>query len=292
MENFTVSPYVIFTTTVNGKFSGIHFQESELITQIAAQGLHNNDYVLKAECNFGKILAPSYEEPVKKKKSNRGRKKKIIIKKPRRIQGNGTCFNSQITFLVETLAGRRFNIKVFRPGEFEIHGIPQGIIEEGHEAIETLSTYLQKLFGEGVVVEAFNIIMTNVKFLILPSTIKTSEETIEELYPVLQNHHINKYIIKLKLLYDILSILKAAQNENENELFGISRISYSLEKTRLSLRFRTPLIENPKKLTLVTIYMSGKVNVLGGKGNDNIAMIHKYIKDVVANNPQIISKLY
>jgi hypothetical protein len=249
---------------------------------------------MRAECNFGSVLCPEYKPPTKKKLSNRGRKKKLVVKKPRKVQGTGKCFNSQITFLVQTLNNNMFNIKVFRPGEFEIHGIPNGNIDEGYEAIETLRIYLATLFNSDVEMMEFNVIMKNYKFLVLPSDSGIDDTKFENEYKKWENFHMSKYIIKLGELYSLLMDMKKTQDsatEKNTKNIQISDVSYSSEKTRLLLRFSTPSISTPKKKTLIAIYMSGKINILGGKEDEDIEKIRIFMKLLFENNEYIMSSL-
>lgn len=131
---------IVTTVTLSGNLSGVKFHEQELIEKIDPRG---NIVIL--ECNYGRKVLAGWEHIDQVKKSNRGRKKQVKPRKrQRKIQGNGECFNSQLTFVVvrevpkyildssshvrksknrdETLTLQKFKIKVFRTGVIQIPG--------------------------------------------------------------------------------------------------------------------------------------------------------------------------
>lgn len=85
------------TNTMEGYLSNVSFHERDLIEELMP-----DDVMVLYKCNYGRVQYPGYVEPVKMKKTNRGRKKKEKKKKLRKKQGNGNEFNSQITFVVRT----------------------------------------------------------------------------------------------------------------------------------------------------------------------------------------------
>lgn len=89
------------TLTGQGGFSNISFMEEDLIKLLKFE----DDNIMKIHCNYGCLVHPMYKKihEVEKKKKEEEKKKKLLTKvgkQGRKIQGDGSCFSSQITFYV------------------------------------------------------------------------------------------------------------------------------------------------------------------------------------------------
>lgn len=85
------SPLRNSTLTAKGSLTNVEFNEKDCLT------FDCNEYVLTVDSNYTHAKYELYDESIKKK-SNRGRKKKVKKIKLRKIQGSGNCMNSQIQF--------------------------------------------------------------------------------------------------------------------------------------------------------------------------------------------------
>jgi len=94
-ETYLFTAPINTTNTTSGFLTNVDFMEEDLIMHVSP-----DERIVVYRCNYGKEVYVGYTEPVKVKKTNRGRKKKEKKKKPRKKQGNGTDFNSQMTFIV------------------------------------------------------------------------------------------------------------------------------------------------------------------------------------------------
>lgn len=114
-----------------------------------------NDRVVVIISNYGKKTHESYVENVPTKKSTRGRKpKQKDNKKERKKQGNGNCFNSQITFIVRTdvedgkKSGmcKEYKFKIFRNNKLQLPGAHPDFLDEiisaNYEVVDVLNEVL------------------------------------------------------------------------------------------------------------------------------------------------------
>jgi len=85
------SPLRNSTLTAKGSFHNVEFNEKDCTS------FDCNEHVLTVDSNYTHAKYELYDESIKKK-SNRGRKKKVKKQKLRKIQGSGRCMNSQIQF--------------------------------------------------------------------------------------------------------------------------------------------------------------------------------------------------
>lgn len=254
------------TNTMEGIITNVSFHERDLIEEL----IPDNDFVMY-RCNYGKLAMDDYEEPVKERKTNRGRKKKDKTKKPRKKQGAGTDFNSQVTFVARSsYADKVYKFKVFRTGKIQLPGVHQSMIEDVVNCTKKVARVLN--------------------FHLHPGNPKS---TIVNLSPVMKNYkfliHIPcNHILDLDVLKDILGKDRGevitATNEERPECPPIFMIKYTRQDTKLSIKFSTPLPTKPKKKTRINIFMRGKVNILGGFDTIIARQICTYLHWIIKKN--------
>lgn len=159
------------TCSADGLFSGVEFNEFDF-----TEYLEPTPQIPIIESNGGRNILENWADPTIKPKSNRGRKPKIKVKKTRKIQGDGSVMNSCIQFVVlginPTTEGiKKYMIKVFRNGRFQIPGVLQEDMSDVTEPLEKLQLYLAHHFIDPV--ELINIYsnMRNYKFRLLEGKI-------------------------------------------------------------------------------------------------------------------------
>jgi hypothetical protein len=91
------------TITLEGFISNVKFHESGIMEQLSA----SIDCVVIVS-NYGRRVYPGYTEP-RARNSGRGRKKREKVRKQRKIQGDGSCFNSQVSFAMRPRAARVYD---------------------------------------------------------------------------------------------------------------------------------------------------------------------------------------
>jgi hypothetical protein len=144
-----LSPLIHSTTTVKAELYPLSFNEEYLI-----EHLEVNETIRKIDCNYGhleyKTEEQKAEEEAKKQLPpappavRRGRKKREKPVKPRRVRGDGTSFNSQITLEI-----RGSYMRPYLEGDEYRPNLVDSITNPGMKEIHT--TYKIKLFRNGLV---------------------------------------------------------------------------------------------------------------------------------------------
>ncbi len=261
------------TNTMEGFISNVSFHEQELIFELIP-----DEEIVAYRCNYGKIKFDGYTELIKQRRTNRGRKKVERKKKPRKKQGTGDDFNSQVTFVarssyVEPCDGiipfgtKVYKFKVFRTGKIQLPGVHQDHIEDvivcAKRIVKVLNFHLHA--GEQQLTRMSSIINMN---------------------PVMKNYKFTVklpvgYIINLTELKQILFAAKAARSDAHPPIF---MIKYTRQDTKLSIKFSTPIRKQPKKRTRINIFMRGKINILGAFHSDVTHSICDFLHKLIEKN--------
>lgn len=270
------------TITLGGYLSNVYFHEEELIKELIP-----SEEIPVMRCNYGKLVYPGYIEPTRMKKTNRGRKKKLKKKKQRKVQGAGTDFNSQITFVVRstleppvgTCPGMQdyyyvptdskvYKIKIFRTGKIQLPGIvPQNIedvIKCTNKIVQMLNFHLHPgVKDQSKLVKIVNInpIMKNYKFVM-----KLAPGELVDMSALKRIMRNEQLMLADERYADSLSeILKYHTSNADNDITvpEIFDVKYTREDTRVSMKFNTPIYRKPKKKTRFNLFMMGKINILG-----------------------------
>lgn len=281
------------TNTMEGYLSNVSFHEQQLI-----QELIPDENLVLYRCNYGKLKYEGYTEPVKQRKTNRGRKKKAKKKKLRKKQGEGIDFNSQITFVaLSTLVpvpfdenipvgSRVYKFKIFRTGKLQLPGVHQHLIDDVVACTKKIAQVLNFHLHPG---ETNPLRITNVI----------------NINPVMKNY---KFIVKLPPGYiidmDILrQLLQAERTKQFADINGddtdhgtdctpkhppIFMLKYTRQDTKLSVKFSTPIYKKPKKKTRINIFMRGKINILGAFQADITRQICEYLHWVFEQNYDLL----
>lgn len=180
----------ISTCTVEGKFTNVQHNEQNLMLFLEC-----DENIVGIDSNFGHLKFADYQGVNKSRKSNRGRKKKPKTIKSRKIQGDGSGFNSQISFTVlgtvtrltvdtpdkhsikaeiQEINGKlyekftkEFKIKVFRNGKFTVPGVLTENLEDVKSPLEKLAKYFNIIFKDNISIENMFTVMCNYKFHII-----------------------------------------------------------------------------------------------------------------------------
>ncbi len=183
------------TCTAEGVLRNVEHDESELTTILKCSG-----NIIAIDSNYGHLRPVDYEEAEEVKKSKRGRKKKIKPKKVRKFQGDGSGFNSQISFSIlgthirpvpiipdkhsvdsiklpnnhESIT-KKYKIKLFRNGRFTIPGILTESMVDVKAPLTELCDYLTDYFLEDVAIDKLYSVMRNYKLHLLEGRIDISQ---------------------------------------------------------------------------------------------------------------------
>lgn len=269
-ETYLFTDPINTTNTTSGLLTNVEFHEEELITRVWP-----DDRIVVYRCNYGKEVYIGYTEPVPVKKTNRGRKKKEKKKKPRKKQGNGTDFNSQMTFIVRSLTSDApdgivpadalvYKIKVFRNGKIQLPGLQRESSDDAIECARVVTNELNQLLHNGE-----------------PLT------TIAYLNPVMKNYRIRvkletlglpgTAIVSLAAIKQILVAERADPNPDAPPHPVIFNVKYDDGETKLSVKFSTPIPSKATKKTRVNLMTRGKINILGAFDAADTYQICDYI---------------
>ena len=215
------------TCSADGSFTNVIFDESDF-----TEWLEPSLPIPIIESNWGRKVLDGFIDPTIKVKSNRGRKPKIKVKKTRKIQGDGSVMNSCIQFIVmgtnPTTGGvKKYKIKVFRNGKFQIPGVLTEDMSDVTEPLEVLRQNLKFYFLDPVELVSIYSNMRNYKFRLLDGKID-----IRAFYQLLVDRFTSLKNISLDDLtrFMLMPIFNSGQfhphdNESWNELIEVYNIN-------------------------------------------------------------------
>ncbi len=248
--------------------------------------LEHDENIHGFDSNYHNSRSVDYYEPPKPAKSNRGRKPKEPPTPARKKTGNGTSFNSQVSFLVRNVGNckpRYFRIKVFRQGKLQIPGVTQGTIEHVFTAINHVKIRLQAILMK--------------YYAAIGTPRELTDLSVSSITPVMKNYRFMLSFLRPKQILrldQLRIILLADANRSPNarsnihvpaELAKIVHVKYTPEDpSKLSVVFSTPIPGKPDKATRINVFSSGRFNVLGAFEASATNRICKYMHDIVEAN--------
>jgi hypothetical protein len=310
VENTILSNCYVTTTTLSGVLENFTIDVTDI------HKFKTNSRVVMIKSNFGCIVDPSYSPKPKPKRKARAKETKA--KKERKKQGDGSCFNSQITFLVRTdLIDRKnpsetivYKFKIFQKCKMQLPGaLPEHIVD----VVAAIDDIID------VINERNKSVDPNAPPVQLLS-----------LTPQLKNY---KFYVKMTAghivdLHALKQVLFDAQHKNtavqpcacgerscarcyltEFRSLGIAEwcgatpprshptiinVIYTLEDTKLGIDFATPIPGKPKKTARVNVYpgsvlenyaedvpdgdYGARINILGGLEESATEEIYDFLR--------------
>jgi TATA-box binding protein (TBP) (component of TFIID and TFIIIB) len=253
-----LTPLQHSTTTVEGRLSNVNFEEEYLIYAISTGGR-----IKRLECNYGSLTEPGYTGHIKKRgDSTRGRRPKEKKESLRKKQGDGTCFNSQLTYTIQSdkIPYKVYKIKVFRMG---IVHIPGGLdpehLDDVKSALKPVEQSLSSCFCEDVHTEA--------------------------LYPIMINYKCEA--INKDMQFDMWKLFKTLQAEQETPTTDVKIISLKYNPERypgVIFKFSTPTESNPNKKITIKVFKKTKINIDGAATPQTAAFFYKWMCVFCSNN--------
>ena len=226
------------TLTARGKLTNVTFDhEGDPLYFVPPRGRIN-----QIKSNYGVSMNPSHIYPIKKIKSNRGRKKKEKKKKTDKFT---TTFRSQSTIHIasDKIPFKEYKIKLFKTGAFIVPGGLEPSMRDVKSALNVVKEVLSDVFMERVEVINLQSVMRNYTF-----RIKNENKR-----------------LRLENIFNILKDIKKDQDPKSIEKKDvIIDINYQDERyTALMLKFNTPLTKKPEKTITIKMFKSGKINIDG-----------------------------
>lgn len=245
------------TVTLDGTSSGIAFHEEQLMNMLEA-----SPQVIMFTSNFGKVIYPGYTPPTPVKK-----RKKDVVRR-RKVQGDGSSFNSQIScfvarrdytrpwtdqdgvvhqpemtpdglyYVIPTNAPR-FEYKIFRNGRLQLPGATLTTFDEGMAGAKLVQLTIWEAIGNKLVqpmVTSMSSVMINFKFII-------------KLRP--------RHLVDMKALRDVLELDQYKRGD-----VRVNLVKYSRQKANLSAEM---IVAGYPGVTRTNIYLRGRINIIGVK---------------------------
>lgn len=287
-ENDIFTKPVLTTCTAQAYLTNVKFHEKDF------QEIVEIDYpFVQAYSNYGETVVDGYTPFMKRKTSSRGRKKKPTPKTTRKVQGNGKCFCSQITFefvceFVELKDGKFMKkssqfikdfiatnqertilkFKLFRNGKIQLPGVKQSNIDLVIWAAKLLGKMVGKNLGTKPELQFFKADMKNYKFE----------------FKRITN---NKHIIDLDKLYHLV---KESSWVTKNNV-SVKAIIKNFDNRKLSITFRTPNEKAAEDKIRVIVFPRGKVNILGAYDLQQTQEVYDFLTYAFDSKDVVISML-
>jgi hypothetical protein len=258
------SKLTMFLCTFEAKIGGLTRSVKDFIDQADPEG-----DVKVLNSNYGHKSVAGYENYIKTVEQKEARKNKNVLRR-RKLQGDGTCFNSAIEsviYLEET--GKVYKTKFFttKGGIVQIPGVTNDDLSDGNMVADKWRDFLRVQFGDEKIEIAENSsrpIMMNFKFELL----KTSGRI---------RFNLLKFSEKLRGL-----------DEKIPAPFPVKEIKYAVgEEMKLSFKFLMP----DEKTMRVNVFLRGKINILGAKNRTHVNTVYKYFCDLFVLNWSELIKL-
>jgi len=137
----------LFVCTYVAKLDNLHMNFVEL-TRVMCQNPHG--CLLAANSNFGHAAQPGSERYLKTPKPPRARRAPMRGR-PRKVQGDGTCFNSAVEPVItidhpDLAEGKVYFVKCFpTTGETQVPGVVLPNLADGHLVLAAFVDYLNEL---------------------------------------------------------------------------------------------------------------------------------------------------
>lgn len=284
-------PIMPTTFGLSGTLSGVAFQENTLIQYIPGKLKFP---CIRAVCNFGDIRTPEFEQLVsdgridmastEKSARARSKKQKRAGSKPRKIQGNGTCFNSSILFWIYSELHRSvYKIRLFRTGQFGLPGTkPEMIRDIINVCHNTLIPTLRDI------IHARNI-GDQSEATVSGQLQSPPDITLQSLTSIMKNYKWRR-IVEDGCILDLQTI--STQIEDDMKVMGripflIGYVHYGYSDSKLSIKFKTPSLSRADKTIRVNIFLSGKINILGAHDSATTKNICQYLISILSE-PRVV----
>ncbi len=279
-----------------GFIEGVNVHEREIVDRAIL-----NPDVLVYNSNYGRKVYDGYMYPLPPPKTNRGRKPKPVVAKPRKTQGDGNDMASQASIFIRSRTAPPecgwivpddtpvYKTKVFCTGDVQV---PDA-------ARVHLADMLQCIY---VLVDTLNAILHGGRAVC----------KLKYMHPTLKNYKLNirvppGYIINLTRLRLIMLRLKAHAAGVAPETPAVRQTVcplptephpqilhalYTGQDSNLAVKFATPNAQAAEKTLRLNVYIDGSVTILGGLYTDWTRRICRFVDWVFeANYTALIVKI-
>ncbi len=282
------SPLVMFTCTFEAQIANINRSHVELTDVLGPRVASGAGPVKALNSNFGHYCQPGFERFLKQPKPptpRRGGQLTAAITRPRKPQGDATCFNSALELIIipgpeddpppevqivnAEHPGKYYAVKSFpTTGQTQVPGVICPRLTDG--------AYVARLWA------AF---LTDAGVGIDPS----EPVTVRSEHPIMINFKFHLVRRSARVIFNLVRMveyLEATKHQKNAGLpFPIREIKHPQDGQNLSFKFVYPVLgrEEPKKIR-VNIFYQGKVNILGACDFDGPRIIYSYLGNLICDH--------
>jgi len=266
-EDNPLTDLTMFLCTYFASFRNLHMDFVELNLKMVNQ-VENikcspefdkiDESVVTINGNFGHAALIGYEFLMKD--PNKMSAKKLKRKQKRKIQGDGTCFNSAVEPIVKidnSISGKLYYMKCFpTTGEAQVPGVIRADFSDGKSALEAFAKYLTKM-GVGDLDE------NN-----LPKTIVYANEG-----PSMINYKCQVKRTSPRMIINMRKLSAFLIYAEQNNLTSID----PLDGVGVIFKF-----ESFGRSPRIKIFQSGKINILGASSESSGYSVYRYLSRLFA----------
>lgn len=284
---------IMFVCTYEAQLSNINRTHEELTGTLEPRGA-----VVAIRSNYGHKVAPGFERLIKKPKQQERQALETsvhVIRRRRKLQGNGTCFNSalepvlvpefsadmpeRVRAIITQKPDKEYAVKSFpTTGKTQVPGVLSPTLEDGAYIARLWAKYLTES-GVGINPE-------------LPIEV-ISENAIMQNYKFQLNRRDPRILFNLSAFADIIG-----KSNDPIPPFPIREIKYAQDTQNISFKFsigfkkkvvkkatkkreQTESIEMiPRKIRINAFYR-GKINILGSVSHECAETIYDFLSQFV-----------
>lgn len=265
----------LFVCTYVAKLGNINVNFEQLSYNLCDNLLGN---VLAINSNYCHASQVGYESFIKQPKVISNDKNSVYIKgRTRKIQGDGTCFNSAIEPVIkldDSTDNKFYYIKCFpTTGETQIPGVIRSDFSDGHEILVIFINYLNSLQigikdeegnSKPIFIEHEGPKMLNYKFMLMREN--------------------DRILINLINIADYLLFLEhGTESDTWVKItlpFVLKEIKSPVDDIKVSFRFQTSVKRAPR----INIFQCGKINILGAESDESSKLIYTFLVDAFKHN--------
>ncbi|HVE12471.1 MAG TPA: hypothetical protein VNI01_03670, partial [Elusimicrobiota bacterium] len=279
-----VTPLALFVCTYVARLGNLHAGVPEMTERL---GLELKGAVLAVNSNFGHFTQLGWAGLLKRPppSARRGPQRS----RQRRVQGDGSCFNSAVELTLRVpapgvRADKVYRVKCFpSTGETQIPGVVRPDLADGRLVLQALVDHLNAL-GAGdrgpdgprpVVVLHEEPKMLNYKFRLVRRSprVLVNLRALAALLAALERG-------RARAGAELAPALRAAWPAAVPPPFPIRETKPPTDDVKVSFRFSTPSGRAPR----ANVFQTGKINILGADSEDSARAIHTFFSQMLAAN--------
>jgi hypothetical protein len=259
------SDLTLFVCTYVAKITNINMSFKQL-TPIICDNL--TDVIIAINSNYGHAAMPGYEYLIKHPKKPVVSENYLYLKgKSRKVQGDGTCFNSAIEPVIKlpnSKENKFYFLKCFpTTGETQIPGVILDDFSDGYNVLTVFVKYLNTL--KDIKIDDNELIGISYS---IPKMIN---------YKFKLNHMTSSMLVNLFKVAEYLQ--KSEQRINTDNItipFIIKEVKLPVDDIKISFRMKTSEKRNPR----INIFQGGKINILGAESTTSARLIYEYMTNI------------